>query len=149
MDHLSSSVVGSTGDRSRSEQGRSIREKLSAAGLAGLVAYGISNTLYYTVAFLFFWFKVAATYTQPGQGLLESAKAVSSTLALVWAGSQVTKVPRAAAALFFAPVVDKVLGVLQNRFGLPSKKSVFLRIIVPLCIGIAVVLFGTITFLWM
>ena len=129
--------------------GSTIREKLSAAGLAGLVAYGLSNTLYYTVAFLFVWFKIAAVTLRPGQGLLQSGKAVFSTLALVWAGSQVTKVPRALAALLAAPLVDRWLTWLRDRFKLPSKRSAFVRIVLPACVGFALVLFGSIVLIWM
>ena len=33
----------------------SLREKLAGLGIAGILAYGLLNTLYYTVAFLFFY----------------------------------------------------------------------------------------------
>jgi hypothetical protein len=36
-----------------------LREQLQSLGLAGVVAYGLFNTLYYTVAFLVAWFTVA------------------------------------------------------------------------------------------
>jgi hypothetical protein len=38
---------------------RKLREQLQSLGLAGVVAYGLFNTLYYTVAFLVVWFTVA------------------------------------------------------------------------------------------
>lgn len=38
---------------------RRLRQQLKSLGLAGVVAYGLFNTIYYTVAFLFIWIYVA------------------------------------------------------------------------------------------
>lgn len=152
----------------------SVRERLAAAGLAGLVAYGLLNTLYYTGAFLLCWFTVSKAPS--GQGVAAAAAAVAKTLAVVWAGSQVTKVPRAGAALLAVPAVDALLAFVRDRLRLGSKRDVscffferrrrcffpsffsihcppplqaFLKVIFPACIGVAVVLFGGVTLMWM
>ena len=99
-----------------------LQQKLSAAGLAGLAAYGISNTLYYTGAFLVVWYGVV--HVPRGQGIAAAAAAAVKTLAVVWAGSQVTKAPRAGGALLAAPAVDKLLGWTAARLKLASKRNV-------------------------
>lgn len=124
----------------------SVRDKLAAAGLAGIVAYGIFNTLYYTVAFLMV-FKIAKIPS--GQGLAASAQAVAKILAVVWAGSQVTKLVRAGAALLAVPFVDALLSFIKQKFSLDSKRDAFLRVIFPACILVAVVLFGGVILLYM
>ena len=83
---------------------------------------GIFNTLYYTVSFLVFWCWVVKVPT--GQGLAATAKAFAGVMAGVWAGSQVTKAPRAAAALMLAPLVDRLMGALQRALGLRSRRQV-------------------------
>ncbi|KAH7619064.1 hypothetical protein Ndes2526B_g06016 [Nannochloris sp. 'desiccata'] len=123
-----------------------LRDRLAAAGLAGIVAYGIFNTLYYTVAFLMV-FKLAKVPS--GQGIAASAQAALKILAVVWAGSQVTKVARAGAALLAVPFVDALLDLIKRKFSLGSKRDAFLRVIFPACILVAVVLFSGITLLYM
>jgi hypothetical protein len=59
-----------------------------------------------------------------GQGLAATAKAFAGVMAGVWAGSQVTKAPRAAAALMLAPLVDRLMGALQEALGLRSRRQV-------------------------
>ena len=59
-----------------------------------------------------------------GQGLAATAKAFAGVMAGVWAGSQVTKAPRAAAALMLAPLVDRLMGALQGALGLRSRRQV-------------------------
>ena len=41
-------------------------------------------------------------------------------LAIVWAGSQVTKAARVAGAIFLAPVINRFLNVVQTRLSLQS-----------------------------
>lgn len=102
---------------------KSIKEKLGAAGLAGLAAYGLFNTLYYFLAFILVWSRLGPSAVG-GQGIIGACVTVTKTLAVVWAGSQVTKVPRLLAALSTAPFMDKLLGLFQNVFKLRSKKQV-------------------------
>lgn len=66
--------------------------------------------------------------------------------ALVWAGSQVTKLARAGAALALAPVVDAGLDRLQAGLGLGSKRQAFL-VVVAGCLGLAAALFGGVVML--
>lgn len=102
---------------------KSIKERLGAAGLAGLAAYGLFNTLYYFLAFVLVWSRLGSNAVS-GQGIIGACLTVTKTLAVVWAGSQVTKVPRLLAALSTAPVMDKLLGLLQKLFKLKSKQQV-------------------------
>ena len=118
---------------------RTIQQRLSAAGLAGIVAYGLFNTLYYAGAFLLVWFNLVKP--SGGQGIVASAQAAAKTFAIVWAGSQVTKLPRAGAALLAVPLVDRLLEYLKNTFNLESKRDAFLRVIFPACIVLASAVF--------
>lgn len=124
----------------------SVRDRLAAAGFSGLVAYGLFNTLYYTVAFLMVF---NLSKVPSGQGLAASAQAAAKILLVVWAGSQVTKLARAGAALLAVPFVDALMEFIRKRFRLASKKDAFLRVILPACIGVAVVLFGGVTLCYM
>jgi hypothetical protein len=124
----------------------SVKDRLAAAGLAGVVAYGIFNTIYYTVAFLMV-FKLSKV--PHGQGLAASAQAAAKILAVVWAGSQVTKIPRAGAALLAVPFVDALMDFIKRKLSLSSKRDAFLRVIFPACVGVAVVLFGGVTLCYM
>lgn len=110
---------------------RSLRDRLASAGLAGLAAYGIMNGLYYWLAFTLCWCGVAGA--QRGQGYAAAATMVAKTLAIVWAGSQVTKLPRAALALAATPFADRLLGWLRNVAQLQTKRKAFFIIVVPAC----------------
>ncbi|KAL4429345.1 hypothetical protein ABPG77_005119 [Micractinium sp. CCAP 211/92] len=123
----------------------SLQKQLQSLGLAGVTAYGLLNTLYYSCAFLFAWIYVAKV--PAGQGAAAAAKAFAGVMGLVWAGSQVTKAPRAAAALFLAPLVDRGMAWLQRSLGLRTRRAVFL-VFVAACLGLASVLFGTVVVLW-
>lgn len=61
--------------------------------------------------------------------------------AMVWAGSQVTKLARAGAALAAAPLVDRGLGWLADSLKLKGKQQAFL-VLVAGCLSLAALLFG-------
>jgi hypothetical protein len=69
-----------------------VRE-LNKWGLAGVAAYGLLNTLYYSLTVSFFWFFVLKV--QPGLGLDVALKKLAEAFIASWALSQVTKIPRA------------------------------------------------------
>ena len=110
---------------------KTLQEQIGAAGLSGIASYGLFNTLYYFCAYL------AILYSLPRPADTTSLSAalphVFKLLALVWAGSQVTKVPRAACALAFSPLMDRLLGWLRERLRLQNKRQAFLYILVPAC----------------
>lgn len=109
------------------------------------MAYGIFNTIYYTATFAFFWLVVAKV--PRGLGLAASAQKFLTVMAAVWAGSQVTKVPRAAAALVLAPVVDRLMAWLQRVGKLESRRQVF-GFFVACCLGLAFTLFSVVVLAW-
>ena len=100
----------------------SVWDRLAAAGLAGLVSYGLLNTLYYASTFLLVWFNVANF--ESGQGIVPAAQAVAKVLAVVWAGSQATKLIRAGLALAITPFTDKLLEFIKENLNLASKRDV-------------------------
>ncbi|EIE19196.1 hypothetical protein COCSUDRAFT_59680 [Coccomyxa subellipsoidea C-169] len=123
------------------EASQSLTQRLKVYGLAGVVAYGLLNTVYYTAMFTYMWtvgFKVPR-----GLGYAEAARKLVEVLGITWAGSQLTKAARAAGALLLAPVVDKGLGAFQRALHLKSRRTAFLYI-VALCLGLTAALFGTV-----
>ena len=99
----------------------SIFEQVKNQGFGGVLAYGVFNTLYYVSAFT-----VAIVASAKTGALGVGAKAggsvvfakLSALLVTVWAGSQVTKLPRAMAALACAPLANRTLDYAADR--LPS-----------------------------
>jgi len=120
-------------------------DKLRELGLAGVVAYGLLNTVYYTATFLFVWLYVAKV--PQGAGAASAAKSFLAVFGTVWAGSQVTKLARAAGAVVLAPIVDRALDVVQSTLKLKSKQQAFGCILV-VCVGIALAVFGGVVAAW-
>eukprot|EP00898_Chlorokybus_atmophyticus_P005368 jgi/Chlat1/5832/Chrsp4S00493 len=96
----------------RAENARLVAQ-LRGLGLAGVLSYGLLNTLYYTVAFLVVWTTVVKV--PRSLGLAGAAQRFVQVMAMVWAGSQITKLPRAAGAVVLAPFVDGALTVFMER----------------------------------
>ncbi|CAI9102774.1 OLC1v1001099C3 [Oldenlandia corymbosa var. corymbosa] len=70
-----------------------VLKKLKRYGVSGVLSYGLLNTAYYLSTFLFVWLYVAPV---PGKmGYVGAAERLLKVLAMVWAGSQVTKLIRA------------------------------------------------------
>ena len=113
---------------------RSISERLAAYGLSGVASYGLFNTLYYVASGPI----AVATFPRPAVDTLAAAlQHVLKLLAVVWAGSQVTKLPRAACALACAPLMDRLLGWISGVLLLKGgKRSAFLFVLMPLCWGL-------------
>jgi hypothetical protein len=111
-------------------QKQSIQERLAAYGLSGVASYGLFNTLYYVVSF----FVVLFTLPKPSiDSFAVALQHVLKLLAVVWAGSQVTKLPRAACALGCAPLMDTLLEWLRTTLRLKGKREAFLYVLVPFC----------------
>ena len=110
---------------------QTLKEKIGAAGLSVIASYGLFNTLYYFFAYLAILFSLPtpSTITSLSTALTHAC----TLLALVWAGSQVTKVPRAACAMACAPLMDRLLGKIRDVFRLYDKRQAFLYVLVPLC----------------
>lgn len=118
---------------------RTLPEKLKSFGLAGLLSYGVFNTLYYVGAFLIVW---SYANVPSGLGFPAALQRIAALLATIWVGSQVTKLPRATAALLFAPATDWLLNTLQKTLRLKTKKSAF-ALVVAVCIHGTLLLFGS------
>ncbi|XP_010554491.1 PREDICTED: uncharacterized protein LOC104824199 isoform X2 [Tarenaya hassleriana] len=79
--------------RKSSFSSKEVLEKLKKYGISGVLSYGLLNTVYYTIAFLLVWFYVAPA---PGRmGYVAAVERFLKVMAMVWAGSQVTKLIRA------------------------------------------------------
>ncbi|GMN55688.1 hypothetical protein TIFTF001_024785 [Ficus carica] len=120
-------------------------EKLRRYGISGLLSYGLLNTAYYLTTFLVVWFYVAPA---PGKmGYLAAVERFLKIMAMVWAGSQVTKIARAGGALALAPFVDRGLSWFTLKFKFESQGQAFMAI-VAFCLGLAILLFFFVTLLW-
>lgn len=120
-------------------------EKLKRYGAAGVLSYGLLNTVYYVTAFLLVWF-----YFAPAPGRMGYGAAVErfvKLMAMVWAGSQVTKILRAGGALALAPFVDRGLRWFTVKFNFKSEGRAFATV-VGFCFAIAAALFFGLTVLW-
>ncbi|GMG99524.1 hypothetical protein Nepgr_001364 [Nepenthes gracilis] len=137
-------------ERNENQQRRSLTstevlKQLRRYGISGILSYGLLNTVYYLTTFLLVWFYFAPA---PGRmGYFAAVQRFLKVMAMVWAGSEVTKLIRAAGALALAPFVDRGLSWFTVRFKFESQGKAFLAI-VSCCLGIAVLLFLFVTLLW-
>lgn len=77
----------------RAVSSNEILTRLKRYGIAGILSYGLLNTAYYLTTFLVVWFYVTPA---PGRmGYLAAVERFLKVMAMVWAGSQVTKLIRA------------------------------------------------------
>ncbi|PKA47047.1 hypothetical protein AXF42_Ash011721 [Apostasia shenzhenica] len=68
-------------------------QKLKRYGVAGVLSYGLLNTVYYVTTFLCVWFYFVPAPSR--MGYAAAVKRFFQIVAMVWAGSQVTKILRA------------------------------------------------------
>ncbi|KAK9064342.1 hypothetical protein SSX86_015723 [Deinandra increscens subsp. villosa] len=130
------------GSQGKSSSASEILKKLRRYGISGILSYGLLNTAYYLTAFLVAWFYIAPA---PGKmGYWTAVKRFVKLMAMVWAGSQVTKLLRAGGALALAPVVDIGLTWFMAKYKFKSQAKAF-TVIVACCFGLAAVLFIVVT----
>ncbi|XP_054816488.1 uncharacterized protein LOC129316208 isoform X2 [Prosopis cineraria] len=122
-----------------------ILKKLKRYGVSGILSYGLLNTAYYLPTFLFVWLYVVPAPKR--MGYLAAVERFLKVMAMVWAGSQVTKLVRAGGALAMAPFVDRGLSWFTIKFQFESQGKAFMAI-VAFCFGLAIVIFLVITLLW-
>ncbi|XP_021296368.1 uncharacterized protein LOC110425720 [Herrania umbratica] len=146
----SSNNEGSRTGKSESSEGESLSskdvlKKLRRYGISGVLSYGLLNTAYYLTTFLLVWFYVAPV---PGRmGYMAAVERFLKVMAMVWAGSQVTKLVRAGGALALAPFVDRALSWFTVKFKFESQGKASM-VIVGFCFGLAFMLFLVVTVLW-
>ncbi|CAM6101798.1 unnamed protein product [Calypogeia fissa] len=129
----------------RSARKEEMVNNLKRYGLAGILSYGLLNTIYYLGTFLFVWLYVSPS--PGGLGFGPAAQRFLKVFAAVWAGSQMTKLLRAAGALSLAPIVDRGLNWYTQRFNFNSRETAF-SFLVGACFGLAALVFLVITTLW-
>jgi hypothetical protein len=135
---------GSTWRQSWSKVVKERSEQIKSWGLAGVISYGLLKTLYYSTAFLVCWYYADIP---KGQGMSTTLEAFLKVFAMVWAGSQVTKLARYAGAAAMAPFMDKALENIVTRFSLKGKRDAFFAIL-ALCLGLAACVFGFVVLAW-
>ncbi|CAI5504646.1 unnamed protein product [Closterium sp. Naga37s-1] len=142
-----------------------VLEKLQSFGVAGVLSYGLFNTVYYIFAFLFVFLYAAPS--PRGLGFAAAARNFLKVFAVVWAGSQVTKLVRAGGvqfthwrltpslnptpshrALMLAPFMERGIAALSSPTGLFKSRGQAVAAIVTFCFGLAGVLFLAVTALW-
>jgi len=121
-----------------------LKSKLASAGRGGLLAYGILNCIYYVVVTALAWFafstggetvsavsaSTAAVYTLSNSQTFRERvgilfKKLPKVMAVVWAGSQVTKLARISCSVIMAPLADKILSQFQHKLNIKSEKKAF------------------------
>ncbi|KAG6630440.1 hypothetical protein I3843_13G016200 [Carya illinoinensis] len=151
-DYGTSNASNCEGSTEKNETGRGgpltsndILKRLKRYGISGILSYGLLNTTYYLTTFLIVWFHIAPA---PGRmGYLAAVERFLKIMAMVWAGSQVTKLIRAGGALALAPFVDRGLSWFTDKFKFESQGKAFM-VIVGFCFGLAIMLFLGVTMLW-
>lgn len=124
---------------------KEVGAKLRATGSAGLLAYGILNAAYYSLAVALLWIytgggtrglaaagDTAAMAAVVSTGVKATAQRFVKVLALAWAGSQVTKPFRVGGAVLLAPVAGRLMDWVQARLGLKRRGDTVPIIIVAL-----------------
>uniref|UniRef100_A0A3Q7HQY5 Uncharacterized protein n=1 Tax=Solanum lycopersicum TaxID=4081 RepID=A0A3Q7HQY5_SOLLC len=108
--------------QTESPTSNTVLTRLRRYGVAGVLSYGLLNTAYYLTTFLIVWFYVAPS---PGRmGYLAAVERFLKVMAMVWAGSQVTKIVRAGGALALAPFVDTGLSWFTTKMKFKSQGKV-------------------------
>ncbi|XP_055832363.1 uncharacterized protein LOC129901258 isoform X2 [Solanum dulcamara] len=131
--------------QTESPTSNTILMRLRRYGVAGVLSYGLLNTAYYLTTFLIVWFYVAPS---PGRmGYLAAVERFLKVMAMVWAGSQVTKLVRAGGALALAPFVDTGLSWFTTKMKFESQGKAF-AVVAGFCFGLAFMLFLVVTLLW-
>ena len=120
-------------------------DSLRRYGLAGVLSYGILNTLWYAFSFATAWLYVAQV--PKGAGLAASAGAAGRVFAIAWAGSQVTKAARIGAAALGAPLADNLIDWIRKRMDLPTRRAAF-GVAVACCAAVAAVVVGGFVVAW-
>eukprot|EP00261_Vitis_vinifera_P032016 XP_019073259.1 PREDICTED: putative disease resistance RPP13-like protein 1 isoform X4 [Vitis vinifera] len=116
--HEDSSAKGKNGE-GELHTSKDLLKKLKRYGISGILSYGLLNTAYYLTTFLLVWFYIAPA---PGRmGYLAAVERFVKIMAMVWAGSQVTKLVRAGGALALAPIVDRGLSWFTLKFKFESQ----------------------------
>ncbi|OAY36285.1 uncharacterized protein LOC110626618 [Manihot esculenta] len=133
-----------TDDGQESVTSSEILKKLKRYGISGILSYGLLNTAYYLTTFLLVWFYVAPAPAK--MGYFAAVERFLKVMAMVWAGSQVTKLVRAGGALALAPFVDRGLSWFTVKFKFESQGKAFMAI-VGFCFGLAFILFLVVTLL--
>ncbi|KAL0539202.1 hypothetical protein IC582_023384 [Cucumis melo] len=126
------------------QKSNEVLDKLRRYGLSGILSYGLLNTAYYLTTFLVVWFYIAPAPAK--MGYVAAAGRFLKIMATVWAGSQVTKLARAAGALALAPFVDRGLSWFTVNYNFESQGKAFMAI-VGFCLGLALLLFIVVTLL--
>ena len=102
-------------------------------GMAGMTAYGILNTMYYTLAFTTAW----SFRTIPANLSAAAAfRVAGECMALVWAGSQVTKLARLGLAAAGAPKIDEGIKSCCSKTGW-AYRNVFVCVVFGCFLGSA------------
>ena len=120
-------------------------DSLRRYGLAGVLSYGILNTLWYAFSFATACLYVAQV--PKGAGLAASAGAAGRVFAIAWAGSQVTKAARIGAAALGAPLADSLMDRIRKGMDLPSRRAAF-GVAVACCAAVAAAVVGGFVVAW-
>eukprot|EP00892_Ulva_mutabilis_P009455 jgi/Ulvmu1/6882/UM031_0087.1 len=101
-------------------------QKIRSYGPAGIAAYGVLTTVYYSVVVAFVW--LAVLHVAPGGGWQFATRKLIEAFAYAWAISQITKIPRAVGALFLAPIADNAMDWVIDNTWFQTKTQVLVAV---------------------
>ncbi|WRX12167.1 hypothetical protein QQP08_004654 [Theobroma cacao] len=127
----------------------SVLKKLRRYGISGVLSYGLLNTAYYLTTFLLVCIHKCLSLVMACVNYYLDLVCVIflKVMAMIWAGSQVTKLVRAGGALALAPFVDRALSWFTVKFKFESQGKASM-VIIGFCFGLAFMLFLVVTVLW-
>ena len=118
---------------------KEMKNQISKAGQAGILAYGTLNCIYYLTVTGFVWRWTARDYIVSYHQCTSLSSKISCSLSrlgkvslAVWAGSQVTKLFRLATALALSPAIDKLIDKVQGVISLENRNTAFWIIVTAL-----------------
>lgn len=117
---------------------RAAQQKVKELGLPAVIAYGLTDAVTYTAAFVLAFLSYEKT---TGINPTTDLKAVVSIMVLMWAGNNVTRPARVAGAIAASPLVKRAASWLQMRTRAQSV-NVGYGLIVAVAAGLAFLVAG-------
>eukprot|EP00898_Chlorokybus_atmophyticus_P008415 jgi/Chlat1/8575/Chrsp82S07964 len=103
-----------------------LRARVAKLGLSAILTYGFFDGVTYTAAFVLAFLTYERTM---GLNPARNLKDLAGVVVLMWAGNNVTRPFRVAAAAALAPAVDKLLNKMQARLRLPNQFAAFVLVV--------------------
>jgi len=115
--------------------------KLKSLGQSGLLAYGFLNIAYYVSITSISWFAFSkpdiAQHPSFRIRLSQTTVKLGKVMAVVWAGSQVTMLPRLTISIALSPLVDRYFAFVERNFKSMKNRQQIFNVTVAALLGFA------------